>query len=88
MAPYDELSARVYAEGAVKAKTKRLMALCAAVTQGCTGCILFQADQALGLGAGVEEISETLAVAVALGGSMASSHAAEAMALLEQKGLL
>ena len=75
---YDALNAGIYRDGA----------LCPAVTQGCTGCMLFQAQQALDLGADREQIFETLAVAVGLGGSMASSKSAQVMAFLEQKGLV
>lgn len=83
--PYNDLNAEVYRDGVLSARQKRLMALAVAVTHGCTGCMLFQVEQALALGAGREEVLETLAVAVALGGSMASSKTARVMAYLEQK---
>ncbi len=87
-APYNALNEEVYKDGALKARNKRLMALCVAVTHGCTGCMLFQLQQALESGASLEEVLETLAVSVALGGSMASSKAAQVMAYLEQKKLV
>ena len=36
---YDQLPAEVYKGGALEGKAKRLMALCAALTHGCTACI-------------------------------------------------
>ena len=85
---YDALSEEIYRDGALSARQKRLMALAVAVTHGCVGCMLFQAERALALGAGRQEVIETLAVAVGLGGSMASSKTAHVMAYLEQKGLV
>jgi alkylhydroperoxidase/carboxymuconolactone decarboxylase family protein YurZ len=38
---YDHLPAEVYKNGALSGKTKRLMALSAALTHGCRACILF-----------------------------------------------
>ena len=87
-AHYDALNAEIYRDGALSERQKRLMALCVAVTHGCTGCMLFQAQRALETGAGREEILEVLAVAVGLGGSMASSKTAQVMAFLEEKGMV
>jgi len=85
---YNALSEEVYRDGALAARQKRLTALAVAVTHGCTGCMLFQVEAALELGASREEVAETLAVAVALGGSMASSKTAQVMAYLEQRGIV
>ncbi|MBI9086931.1 MAG: carboxymuconolactone decarboxylase family protein [Desulfobacterales bacterium] len=85
---YDALNTEIYRDGALTARHKRLMALSVAVTHGCIGCMLFQAEQSLELGASREEVIEALAVAVGLGGSMASSKSAQVMAFLEQKGLV
>ena len=85
---YNALNAEIYRDGALSARQKRLMALAVAVTNGCVGCMLFQVQAALDLGASREELFETLAVAVGLGGSMASSKTATVMAYLEQKGVV
>ena len=85
---YDALSEVVYAEGAIDTKTKRLMAMTAAITGGCRACILFQARQALDAGATVEEIMECIGVATSLGGSMASGQACRLLGLLEEENLL
>lgn len=84
---YNDLNAEIYRDGALAARHKRLMAMAVAVTHGCTGCMLFQVDEAVKLGASLEEVTESLAVAVGLGGSMASSRTAQVMAFLEEKGL-
>ncbi len=85
---YDGLSSEAYADGAVKAKDKRLMALCAALVKGCRACILYQTDNALSLGATVEDILEVLAVAVSLGGTMGAAEATRVMRYLEERQLL
>lgn len=85
---YDEYTAESYKGGALDAKTKRLMALCAALVSGCRACILYQTDYALGLGASVDEVLETCAVACSLGGTMAAGETARVVQFLEEKGLI
>lgn len=87
-AGYEESNAEAYKDGSLSAKNKRLMAVAVSISQGCTGCMLFQTQAALDLGATKDELLETMAVAVALGGSMASSKTAQVAAFLEQKGIL
>lgn len=77
-----------YRSGALDAKTKRLMALCAALTHGCTGCILGQTDHALQQGATPAEIMETCALAISIGGTLAWSQTYKVMAYLEENDLL
>lgn len=50
---YDAMTSEAYKDGALDAKTTRLMAVCAALTSGCRGCILYRAKHALDQGAGV-----------------------------------
>lgn len=85
---YEELPAEVYKNGALSGKTKRLMALCAALVHGCRGCILFQTEHAIELGADTEEILEACAVAISLGGTMAAAETTRVMQYLEEKGLI
>lgn len=84
---YEALPAEAYADGALDARTKRLMAMTVAIVGGCRACILFQAERALALGAGREEILECIAVAVSLGGTMAAGQATRLIGFLEEKGL-
>lgn len=85
---YAELPKRVYGDGALSGKVKRLMAMTAATIHGCRACILYQADQALALGATKEEILECIGVAVSLGGTMAEGQATRLVGYLEERGVL
>lgn len=83
---YDALPQEVYKDGSVSGKHKRLMALVGGVVSGCRACILYQTEHALQLGATVEEILETCAVAVSLGGTMAAGHTTRVVDYLREKG--
>ncbi|MFW5734219.1 MAG: carboxymuconolactone decarboxylase family protein [Oceanidesulfovibrio sp.] len=85
---YDGMTSEAYKGGALDAKTKRLMAMTAAVVAGCRGCILFQAKHALDQGASAEEILESCAVAISLGGTMAAAETTRVVAYLEERGVL
>lgn len=85
---YDALPQEVYKDGVLTGKTKRLMALAGALIGGCRACILFQTEHALNLGATPEEILETCAVAISLGGTMAGGQTTRVVGLLEEKGLI
>ena len=77
-----------YRPGVLNTKTKRLMALCVGLTHGCTGCILGQTDKAVQEGATPEEVLETCAVAMSMGGTLAWSQVYKVMEYLEENGLL
>jgi AhpD family alkylhydroperoxidase len=85
---YDALPSEVYKDGELKGKIKRLMGLAAALTHGCRACILFQTDEALKLGASVDEILETCAVAISIGGTMAAGESTRVVQFLGEKGLV
>ena len=85
---YQKLPEEVYRDGAIDAKTKRLMAMTAATIHGCRACILYQTEKALQLGATVEEILECIGVAVSLGGTMAEGESTRLIGFLEEKGLI
>lgn len=85
---YDEMPGEAYKEGALSAKTKRLMALCGALVHGCHGCQMAQVTRALELGASVEEILETCAVAISLGGTMGAAESMNVVQYLKEKGLV
>ena len=80
----DALTQCAYKDGALSAKTKRLMAMTTAIVQGCRACILYQAEAALDLGAGVDEILECIGVAVSLGGTLAEGQATRVIGYLEE----
>ena len=85
---HDALAQEVYKDGALTGKIKRLMALSAALTHGCDGCMMFQAKQALSLGATKDEILEAASVAVTLGGTMGAAETAKIIAYLREKELI
>ncbi|KIX15303.1 carboxymuconolactone decarboxylase family protein [Dethiosulfatarculus sandiegensis] len=85
---YEDLPKQVYGDGALKGKTKRLMAMTAALIKGCRACILYQAEEALSLGATPEEILECIGVALSLGGTLAEGESSRLIGFLEEKGII
>ena len=77
-----------YADGALSAKQKRLIALGVALGRGCTNCILGQTMRALEVGATSDEILEVTGVAVAIGGTMGAAESLRVVKLLEEQGKL
>lgn len=85
---YEGLPGQAYADGAIDGKTKRLMAMTAATIHGCRACILYQAEEALKLGASAREMLECIGVAVSLGGTMAEGQATRLIGFLQEKELI
>ncbi|MGO8671044.1 MAG: carboxymuconolactone decarboxylase family protein [Capsulimonadaceae bacterium] len=82
MAGFAELHEKSMAPGALDLKQKELMALGIGIASRCDGCIAFHMHEALANGASLEEIEETIGVAVLMGGGpvlMYGLHALEAM---------
>jgi AhpD family alkylhydroperoxidase len=79
---------KTYENGVFDSKTKRLMAMCGAITMGCKGCILGQTEKAIKDGATVEEILEACSVMLSLGGTMAGSNISMVMGVLKEKGMI
>jgi len=77
-----------FADGVLPGRVKRLMALAMALRAGCTNCILGRTTQALDEGATVEEVLETISVAVAMGGTLAMAESLRVIRLLEEMGRL
>lgn len=74
--------------GALTTKTKELIALGIAITVRCDGCIAFHVHDALQSGATNEEITETIGVAVLMGGGPAVVYGCEALEALHQFSVL
>ena len=72
------------AEGALSSQSKELIALGIAIASGCEGFIGTHVHAALISGATSEEITETIGVAILMGGALALVQACEAMEALEQ----
>jgi AhpD family alkylhydroperoxidase len=69
----DEFNDKVYADGALSTKMKRLMTMSMAIRIECTSCIIYQTKMAVEAGATKREVVEALAVASSMGGTSASS---------------
>ena len=84
MKAFAALHQSALASGALDTKTKELIALAIAVAARCDGCIAYHTYDALRAGAGADEISETLSVAVLMGGGTAMVYATQALEAMEQ----
>ncbi len=62
------------------------MAVVGALVSGCRACMLYQTEEAINLGATVDEVLETCAVAISLGGTMAAGEVTHIMGLLKEMG--
>lgn len=85
---YTESVSEAYKDGVISSKHKRLMALTGALIQGCEPCMFAQTDNAIEQGASVEEILETCAVAISLGGTMAGGQTTKIIQFLREKKLI
>ena len=65
--------------GALDVKTTELMALSIAIVQRCEGCVVYHTKQAIAHGASREEICDTIAVAIEMGGGPATVYGADAL---------
>jgi len=74
-APFMELEAKAFADGALSKKHKELMALSISIVTKCEPCMEWHLDQAMQAGASDEEIYETIDVAVEMGGGQAGAYA-------------
>lgn len=71
-------------DGALSEKTKELIALGIGVASRCDGCIGFHTKALKELGATLQEIAETLATAVYMGGGPVLMYAADALRAFDQ----
>ena len=71
-------------DGALSPSVKELMALAVAICTHCEGCIAFHVHDALRAGATHEQVTETIGVAIMMGGGPAAVYGAEALDALRQ----
>ena len=74
-APFLELEAKAFADGALDRKTKELMALSISIVTKCEPCMEWHLDQTMQHGATDQEIYETVDVAIEMGGGQAGAYA-------------
>ena len=70
--------------GALKPKSKELMALAISIVVHCEGCIAYHVHDAVAAGATRQELLETVADPLLMGGGPASMYAAQTMDAIEQ----
>ncbi len=84
MAGFGALSKASTKEGALGKKTKELIAMALAVANHCPGCVGFHAQTLVKLNTSREELLETLAMAIYMGGGPSLMYAAEALEAFEE----
>ena len=73
-------------DGALSGKVKELMALAISITVRCEGCIVFHVQNAIRHGASREEVAETIAVAIEMGGGPSTVYGGKALAAFDAFG--
>lgn len=86
MGGFGDLNRTTLVEGALSLKTKELMALAVAIHARCEGCVAYHVHDCLRAGATREELLETVAVAVLMGGAPCLIYGAEVLEAIEQFG--
>ena len=69
---------------ALDGRIAELMALAIAIAQRCEGCVVYHTGAALKKGASRDEILDTIAVAIEMGGGPATVYGADALAAYDQ----
>ena len=77
---FAELAKAAIEPGVLDSKTKELIALAIGITARCDGCLAFHTKAAHKYGATREEVIETIAVALYMGGGPSMIYGAEALA--------
>lgn len=88
MSGFARLHRKATAEGILSSSVKEMMALAISIVVGCEGCIAYHVHDAVEAGASRDELLETIAVAVLMGGGPASIYATHAMEAINQFSLL
>lgn len=68
---FEDLEARALEDGALPRKVKELISLATSIVSLCYGCIEFHTTSAVAHGATRQEIAETVALAIVMGGGPA-----------------
>jgi len=84
MAGFATMTQAAMKDGVLPKKTKELIALALAVAARCDGCLGYHAEALVRLGATRQEVAETLAVAIQMGGGPSMMYAADAFTAFRQ----
>ena len=83
-AGFGQLHDAAFADGALDTRTKELIALALAVSQGCDGCIAAHAHAAVAHGATTEEAAEAIGVTIVMNGGPATVYGPRAFAAVQE----
>ena len=83
-AGFAQLAKAATAPGALDPKTKELIAIAIGIDTHCDGCIGFHVKAAIRHGASREEIAETVAMCVYMGGGPSLMYGAKALAAFDE----
>jgi AhpD family alkylhydroperoxidase len=86
MAGFYAMAKAASADGVLDKATKELIAMAIGVALRCDGCIGFHAKALVGLGVSRAALTETLGMAVYMGGGPSLMYAADALRAYEQFG--
>lgn len=78
------LDHQAYEDGALPARTKELLGLCASLVLRCDACVGYHIDQCLEAGLKRDEIVDALNVGLVVGGSIVIPYLRRAIDYLEQ----
>lgn len=84
MKAFTSLAVSATAAHAIDTKTKELMALAIGIAVHCDGCVAYHTKMAHQHGATREEVVETVALAVYMGGGPAAVYGADAVRAFDQ----
>ncbi len=80
------LDSAAYQDGALPAKTKELLGLCASAVLRCNDCITYHVIQCKKLGVTAQEFDETMNIALVVGGSITIPHVRKAYEIWDETG--
>lgn len=86
MKGFNDMARAATKDGALDKKTKELIALALGVAARCDACIGFHAKALVQLGASLQEVEETLGMAVYMGGGPSLMYSANAVAAFKEFG--
>lgn len=84
MKGFNDMARAATRDGALDKKTKELIALALGVAARCDACIGFHAKALVQLGATLQEVEETLGMAVYMGGGPSLMYSANAVAAYKE----
>ncbi len=84
MKAFASLSTAATTAHALDSKTKELMALAISIAVHCDGCVGYHTKMAHQYGATREEVAETVALAIYMGGGPAAVYGADALRAFDQ----